>query len=233
MRGPASAQENSDSDDDGSEMGEDGSNFSLLPKNILASICIFGADGNLASKKILPTLFKLWKRRLVPRDTLIFGYARADLTTEAFRKLVFRCIYNPTEAQTERKEFLKCCHFVSGQFDDQEAISNLLVEMQEVEAQRLHARPNNSDASEQVRMYYMAVPPFLYAGICSCLRSEHAASAVSRELPEGACGKGPAPRLPVPTMERFVLEKPFGRDTASCTKASAPPPPPPPPRWSA
>jgi hypothetical protein len=99
---------NSDSDDDGTEEGEDKAAFSLLPKSILASVCIFGADGNLASKKILPTLFTLWKRKLVPKDIIIFGYARDLMDSEKFRKHVFRCIYNPTEAQAERKEFLKC-----------------------------------------------------------------------------------------------------------------------------
>ena len=149
----APTEDNSDSDDDGSEMGEDGSSYTLLPKGILASVCIFGADGNLASKKILPTLFTLWKRKLVPRDILIFGYARADMDSEKFRKQVFRCIYNPTEAQTERKEFLKCCHYVGGQFDDEACISNLLVQMQAEELRRLNARPHGVELGEQVRTY--------------------------------------------------------------------------------
>jgi len=217
----APTEDNSDSDDDGSEMGEGGEKrsgpFSLISKTLLASVCIFGADGNLASKKILPTLFTLWKRRLVPRDILIFGYARSELTTESFRKFVFRCIYNPSEAQVERKEFLKCCHFVSGQFNDETHVSTLLVEMQAEEAKRIATRPHAVDHGEQVRMYYMAVPPFLYADICSCLRSGTAAMAVAAgDGAPGGVGIGPAPKLIVPTRERFVLEKPFGRDTESC-----------------
>ena len=167
---------NSDSDDDGTEEGEDKAAFSLLPKSILASVCIFGADGNLASKKILPTLFTLWKRKLVPKDIIIFGYARDLMDSEKFRKHVFRCIYNPTEAQAERKEFLKCCHYVGGEFDDEASFSALLVAMQEQELKRFNARPNILECTEQVRMYYMAVPPFLYAKVCSCLRSRRAAA---------------------------------------------------------
>ena len=69
-------------------------------------------------------------------------------------------------------------------------------------------------------MYYMAVPPFLYAGLCSCLRSRAASAAVSLgcESLADCVGVGPAPQLRVKTSERFVLEKPFGRDTASCAK---------------
>jgi glucose-6-phosphate 1-dehydrogenase len=170
---------NSDSDDDGTEEGEDKAAFSLLPKSILASVCIFGADGNLASKKILPTLFTLWKRKLVPKDIIIFGYARDLMDSEKFRKHVFRCIYNPTEAQAERKEFLKCCHYVGGEFDDEASFSALLVAMQEQELKRFNARPSILECTEQVRMYYMAVPPFLYAKVCSCLRSRRAAVGVA------------------------------------------------------
>lgn len=215
---------NSDSDDDGTEEGEDKAAFSLLPKSILASVCIFGADGNLASKKILPTLFTLWKRKLVPKDIIIFGYARDLMDSEKFRKHVFRCIYNPTEAQAERKEFLKCCHYVGGEFDDEASFSALLVAMQEQELKRFNARPNILECTEQVRMYYMAVPPFLYAKVCSCLRSRRAAAAVLEGFDaaggaaSGAIGVGPAPMLRVRTAERFVLEKPFGRDTDSCSK---------------
>ena len=74
---------------------------------MLTTICVFGADGNLASKKILPTLFQLWKQKLVPRDLLIFGYARVEMSTEQWRKQVFRCIYTPTQPQDERKAFLQ------------------------------------------------------------------------------------------------------------------------------
>jgi hypothetical protein len=50
--------------------------LSPVPRNHLASIVVFGADGNLAQKKLLPTLYLLWRRKLLPRDVLIFGFAR-------------------------------------------------------------------------------------------------------------------------------------------------------------
>ena len=59
-----------------------------------------------------------------------------------------------------------------------------------------------------VRMYYMAVPPFLYADICGALRACRA-EALAAAPTDGS----PAATWPV---ERFVQEKPFGRDTASC-----------------
>merc|ERR1719453_1055706 len=55
----------------------------------------------------------------------------------------------------------------------------------------------------------MAVPPFLYASICASLRAFTG--------PAGLAGQPLGPNG-VRTVERFVLEKPFGRDTESCAQ---------------
>lgn len=222
-------------------MGDEASGFTPISRTLLASICVFGADGNLASKKILPTIFNLWKRRLMPRDLLIFGYARAQMTTEQFRKTVFRCIYNPTQPQSDRKEFLQRCHYVYGQFDDNAAIAELQQAMEHAELQRLKERMSSGGSAstsstaeptktEQVRMYYMAVPPFLYASICGALRSRSdsgsspsggGGASDGSSISGGGGGSAAQAELAamgVRTVERFVLEKPFGRDTESCAQ---------------
>ena len=264
-----SKDECSDSDDDGSECSE-GTKAIVSPisTDLLASIVIFGADGDLARKKILPTLFNLWRRRLLPRDTLIFGYARAALDDEQFRKLVFTCIYNPSQPQGERKEFLQRCHYQAGQFGDHATVGQLLARLTHEETLRFRARRNavvplaslpapgqEAEQRPQVRMYYMAVPPFLYAQICGALRGSGEQS--SRSSGQASPGGRTSFRLTgsttnssraegtsssradvsdagateaagaadveddeeewIATEERFVLEKPFGRDSATCT----------------
>ena len=99
----APTEDCSDSDGDESHIGADTASYTPVPRSQLSTVVVFGADGNLATKKILPTLFKLWKRRMVPRDIIVIGFARATLTTEQFRKQVFRSIYDPRQTQTERK----------------------------------------------------------------------------------------------------------------------------------
>ena len=47
---------------------------------------VFGASGDLAKKKIYPTLWMLYKHRLLPSNTTIVGYARSDLTVDAIRE---------------------------------------------------------------------------------------------------------------------------------------------------
>ena len=113
------ANDNSDSDDSSTlESCEDLSQFTPVPKDLLGSIIIIGADGNLSSRKILPTLFNCWRRKLLPRDIIIFGYARAALDDDTFRKHVFKCIYNPSQPQSDRKGFMSRCHYQAGQFSD-------------------------------------------------------------------------------------------------------------------
>lgn len=211
----APTEDCSDSDGDDSRVGEERAVFSPVPCGQLSTIVVFGADGNLAKKKILPTIFKLWKTKMVPRDLLVIGFARSAMSTAEFRKLVFKCIYDPRQTNLERKEFQGCCHYASGQFNDVDAIRGLTTLAEQEEERRAKTRGAPSDA-RTVRMYYMAVPPFLYADICFALRAcraERTGSGADAVLTASQPPIGPALGWPV---ERFVLEKPFGRDTESC-----------------
>ena len=46
---------------------------------------IFGASGDLAKKKIYPTLWAIYKENLLPPDTTIIGYARSNLMVDDLR----------------------------------------------------------------------------------------------------------------------------------------------------
>ena len=194
-----------------------------------SSIVLFGADGNLATKKTFPTLFALWRKKLLPRDIVIIGYAREVMSTEDFRKnFVYKAIYSSAHAQRERRRFLQRVHYCSGQFDDashvRERLAPLLNKLEakqilgdcasddeplhkHVQSRMVFASSDDSDDDvpvpvvprqdrRRVRVYYMAVPPFLYSRICRSLQ----AGGMRRET----------------GRDRFVLEKPFGRDAASC-----------------
>ena len=49
-------------------------------------IVIFGATGDLCKKKIIPALYKLWQKELLPDNFLIVGSARRQPTTEDWKK---------------------------------------------------------------------------------------------------------------------------------------------------
>ena len=47
---------------------------------------VLGASGDLAKKKIYPTLWSLFKEKLMPNDTQIVGYARSKISVEEIRQ---------------------------------------------------------------------------------------------------------------------------------------------------
>ena len=141
--------------------------FSPISIDLLTSIVIFGADGgalapsarlagtalsvaghratDLSRKKILPTIFNLWRRKLLPRDFVLFGYAREPLDDERFRRTVFNNIYHPSQPQSDRKEFLTRVHYQAGQFGDPVAIGQLMGRLRDEERARLIERKKASD----------------------------------------------------------------------------------------
>ena len=49
-------------------------------------IVIFGATGDLCKKKLIPALYKLWQKNLLPDNFLIVGSARREPTTDDWKK---------------------------------------------------------------------------------------------------------------------------------------------------
>ena len=50
------------------------------------AIVIFGATGDLCKKKLIPALYQLWKKRLLPENFLIVGSARREITREMWKE---------------------------------------------------------------------------------------------------------------------------------------------------
>ena len=49
-------------------------------------IVIFGATGDLCKKKLIPALYKLWQKELLPNNFLILGAARREPTTDQWKE---------------------------------------------------------------------------------------------------------------------------------------------------
>lgn len=187
-------RENSDTEAEDDDESPVTLSWSPVSRGACATLIIFGADGNLSQTRVLPTLADLWHRGLLPHDVLVFGYARpvgaggviAD--TDDFRDFVSRCCSGTAGAFTRR------CHYMTGQFDDVEAIGRLLKMVRGLEADRLvsrrqkgipgrhrhtkHAeggRHGEADTCPRVRMYYAAVPSFVYASLAMALCENGAA----------------------------------------------------------
>lgn len=150
-------------------------------------IVIFGASGDLAHRKLIPSLFQLAKDGVLPRDYYVLGVARTALTDEAFRGKVEEDLRN--QADTGLKaDFIKRCVYLSGDYGDPKLYQSLDGRLSALdEAHGIHDR----------HLYYLSTPPQLYEAIA------------------GHLGQAGLAKPRAQGWIRIVIEKPFGRDLAS------------------
>jgi len=165
-----------------------------------ATVIVVGASGDLAKKKIFPALFALYVEGLLPADINVVGYARSPMDHEAF---IDRIAENMTcrikdhfgddfECDGTLEEFLSRCSYVSGQYDSVDDFKALSSHVDALETARGVAGVGN-------RLFYLAVPPNVFV-------------AAARGVSEGASSVG--------GWNRVIVEKPFGRDSASSRELS-------------
>ena len=152
------------------------------------AIVVVGASGDLALKKIFPALFALYCQDLLPENFHIVGFARSEMSNDAFRTRVeekLTCRYVPGQKCDEwMKNFLSRCTYMAGNYDSADSFRKLHAELEHIK----------TDAQEN-RVFYMAIPPFLFLDVAHALRD---AELVSQEEQRG--------------WSRVVIEKPFGSD---------------------
>jgi len=149
---------------------------------------VFGASGDLARKKIYPTLWALFRDKLLPTDTKVFGYARTKMSVSQLRE---RCVATVKAKEGEEElleQFWAVNGYVAGGYNSNEDIENLVKEIQEKEKCCAN------------RLFYLALPPSVFKDITSVIK----ASCMS---PSG--------------WTRVIVEKPFGKDSASSAELSS------------
>ena len=96
------------------------------------SLVIFGATGDLCKRKLIPALHELWKKDLLPKDLLIVGASRRDITRDDW--------LNSLGDYPE--EFIRCMNFISCDLGNPESLYHL---------------PETDDTT-----YFLSVPPERY-----------------------------------------------------------------------
>ena len=104
-------------------------------------IVIFGATGDLCKKKLIPALYNLWKKDLLPENFLITGSARREPTAQMWKESLGEY----------PEEFLHHLDYVSSDLDNIDSLSNL---------------PNYLDDNT----YFLSVPPERYANAIQNLK---------------------------------------------------------------
>uniref|UniRef100_A0A3Q2WQS2 Glucose-6-phosphate 1-dehydrogenase n=1 Tax=Haplochromis burtoni TaxID=8153 RepID=A0A3Q2WQS2_HAPBU len=112
---------------------------------------IMGASGDLAKKKIYPTLWWLFRDGLLPEQTYFVGFARSALTVDAIRTA---CMPYLKVADTEvdrLSAFFGRNTYVSGKYVDGDSFSKLNTHIESL--------PGGPGAN---RLFYLALPPTVY-----------------------------------------------------------------------
>ncbi|XP_027844290.2 glucose-6-phosphate 1-dehydrogenase isoform X1 [Aphis gossypii] len=120
-------------------------------QNITHLIVVMGASGDLAKKKIYPTLWMLFRDKLIPDKTFIYGYSRSKLTMEQLISNVspyLKCNENEKERLAE---FWSYNFYIAGSYDSSADYRSLNVKLSKHEI-----------AGISNRLFYLAIPPSLF-----------------------------------------------------------------------
>jgi glucose-6-phosphate 1-dehydrogenase len=155
------------------------------------TVVIFGASGDLTSRKLIPALFNLAQKGRLPAGIQILGVSRSGFSDDGFRKhLADKVSYTLTGAgeafdAAKWTEFAPCVHYLATdvtQASGAEQLKNWLNQREGGEGGR--------------RLYYLSVSPEIYPQL-------------SGHLGEAGLNKEDG------GFRRLVIEKPFGHDRAT------------------
>jgi glucose-6-phosphate 1-dehydrogenase len=150
---------------------------------------IFGATGDLTRRELIPSLFELHAKGLLPRPFAVIGFSQGTWDTATFREHMRRAVelncghLRTWDAFAERLSFVRG-DVTSPPGDAYAALSDEI------------ARVQSSLAIPSNVLFHLAVPPALFGIIANRL---------------GAAGLAASDR----GWRRLVVEKPFGRDRAT------------------
>jgi glucose-6-phosphate 1-dehydrogenase len=155
-------------------------------------IIVFGATGDLTSRKILPAIYNLRRAGLLPAETCLLGFSRRPLTDDAFRKMMRESVEAHSRVRVEDglwDDFAAGIFYQPGHFDDRDSFRDLAERLEQIDAAR---------GTQGNRLIYLATPPSAYEDIVANLGH------VGLQKEGSRAG-----------WARIVVEKPFGHDLAS------------------
>ncbi len=88
------------------------------------SLILFGVTGDLARKKLIPAVYDLANRGLLPPGFALVGFARQDFGHQEFTALIKKAAQDGARTpwrETVWKQLVAGIRFVPGEFDDDAA----------------------------------------------------------------------------------------------------------------
>ncbi|NNN18594.1 MAG: glucose-6-phosphate dehydrogenase [Acidimicrobiaceae bacterium] len=122
------------------------------------TLVIFGASGDLTSRKIIPAIASLWDQDQLPEEFSVIGVARSPLGTDGFRNLVM----NSAGGWETVGNYIENFHYLQGDYKSISTYQSLSKLLDTIE---------QSHQTGRSRLYYLATIPDLF-GLISDLLGE-------------------------------------------------------------
>jgi glucose-6-phosphate 1-dehydrogenase len=162
-----------------------------------SGLVVFGVTGDLSRRKLMPAVYDLANRGLLPPGFSLVGFARRDWEDQDFAQVVHDAVQEHSRTPFREEvwqQLSEGMRFIPGDFDDDTAFKTLRRTVEELDT----ARGTSGNYA-----FYLSVPPKFFPKVVRQLKKHGLASA-----PEGS-------------WRRAVIEKPFGRDLRSARELNA------------
>jgi glucose-6-phosphate 1-dehydrogenase len=153
-----------------------------------STLVIFGVTGDLSRKKLMPAVYDLANRGLLPPGFGLVGFARRDWTDRDFEEVVLEAVKQHARTPFDQAvwdQLRQGIRFVVGEFDQDEAFDRLTATLAELDRER---------GTMGNHAFYLSIPPKSFPVVTEQLRR----SGLAEQKPG--------------TWRRVVIEKPFGSD---------------------
>jgi glucose-6-phosphate 1-dehydrogenase len=155
------------------------------------ALVVFGITGDLARKKLLPAVYDVANRGLLPTNFALLGFARRDWGDTEFAELARESARKAARTPWREEVWDRLAatvHFVQGSFDDDNAFDALADALGDLET--------NQGISGNAA-FYLSIPPSQFP-------------VVLKQMQRTGMSDSTADR-----WRRVVVEKPFGTDLSS------------------
>jgi glucose-6-phosphate 1-dehydrogenase len=157
------------------------------------ALVVFGVTGDLARKKLLPAIYDLAHRGLLPPDFVLLGFARRDWGDGDFEQVARKAAQAHARTAWDEQVWDRLSgdiRFIPGSFDDDAAFDQLAATLREL--QDSHGIAGNA-------AFYLSIPPSMFP-------------VVLKQIERTGMAQDPS------GWRRVVVEKPFGHDLPSAVE---------------
>jgi glucose-6-phosphate 1-dehydrogenase len=165
-------------------------------------LVMFGVTGDLARKKLLPAIYDLANRGLLPPGFSLVGFARRNWEHEDFAQVTYNAVKQHARTPFRDnvwEQMSEGIRFVSGEFGDDAAFDDLADCVRRLDVER---------GTGGNYAFYLSIPPKTFPEVVRQLKR----SGLSDATPDTSG------RLP---WRRVVIEKPFGHDLVSAQELNS------------